>query len=253
LETIERSSPVPYYEQLYDLLLHRIRSGEIERGARMPGESELHREFGLSRATVRQALELLESNGWAHKIPRRGYFARAPADPHGWLIEGSGGFLEEAIGHGNARVTTKVVSATSARLPDHATTALRLPRAATGFVLERIRFVDGEVTLFSTNFTPPDVAPVVQAAEGVLGGLSSLTQALRDGGYAAAGAHRMIHALPASETVARHLEVHPGAPLLRIRSTTWGKSLAPFDYYETWLRTDVVPLEVNVTARTASV
>ena len=87
------------------------------------------------------------------------------------------------------------------------------------------------------------VVPVVRAAEGVLAGTSSLTQALRDGGYTAAGARRMIHAMPASETVAAHLLVHPGAPLLRIRSTTWDKSKTPFDYYETWLRTDVVPLE----------
>jgi GntR family transcriptional regulator len=28
---------------------------------------------------------------------------------------------------------------------------------------------------------------------------------------------------------------------------TWDKSQVPYDYYETWLHTDIVPLEVDAT------
>lgn len=252
MTVIERTSPTPYYEQLYDVLLDRIQSGAVPIGDRLPGESELHREFGLSRATVRQALELLESTRWASRVPRRGYFATVPPQDEGWLIEGRGGFLESEIGHGNARVRTDVLCAGESELPDHATRALELPEHAGGFVLDRLRYVDDELVLFSTNFTPPAVAPVVAAAAGVLAGTSSLTQALADGGYVAAGARRVIHALPAPRHVASHLRVAEGSALLRVRSTTWDRSLAPFDYYETWLRSDRIPLELNASAHRAS-
>lgn len=242
---IDRSSPVAYYEQLYDLLREQVQNGTVPPGERLPGESQLHRDFGLSRATVRQALDMLETNGWAHKVPRRGYVAGAPSTEQGWLIEGRGGFLEREVGHGNPLVSTEVIRAERANLPDHAAAALEIPRQSSGFVLERRRKVGDEVALYSTNFAPAPVAAVISAAPTVLDGTSSLTEALAAGGYTAVGAHRVIHALPAPATIAAALGVAKGSALLRIRSTTWDQSQVPFDYYETWLRSEVVPLVLN--------
>lgn len=244
---INRTSPIPYYEQLYEVLRNRIHEGVFAPQDRLPSEGELHREFGLNRATVRQALEMLETNGWAVRIPRRGYFASFPPREHGWLIEAHEGFLESYIGHSNKRVRTTVVQARHARFPEHAVRALQLGDSVEGFVLERLRYLDEELVLFSTNFSPPAVEPMVAAASGVLSGDSGLTQALRDGGFVATGANRVIHALPAPRSIAEHLEVEKGTALLRIRSVTWGSTLVPFDYYETWLRSDRVPLELNTT------
>lgn len=245
---IDRSSPVPYYEQLYELLLEKIRSSEIGIGERIPGESELHRDYNLSRATARQALELLESNGFAKRVARRGFFASSPPSEEGWLIEGGHGFLDSKIGHGAERVKTDVLRAEVSPLPDHATKALRLPAHTEGFILERIRYLGSELVLLSTNFTPPPVMRWVAEADGVLSGESSLTEALATGGYSPSGARRVIHALPAPHTVAALLKIAEGTPLLRIRSTTWDQSQVPYDYYETWLRSDYVPLELNTSA-----
>jgi DNA-binding FadR family transcriptional regulator len=47
------------YEQVADQLRELIVSGELKRGERLPNETVLAREFGVSRATVREALRLL--------------------------------------------------------------------------------------------------------------------------------------------------------------------------------------------------
>jgi DNA-binding FadR family transcriptional regulator len=47
------------YEQVYDQLRELIVSGEVQRGERLPNETVLAREFGVSRGTVREALRIL--------------------------------------------------------------------------------------------------------------------------------------------------------------------------------------------------
>jgi GntR family transcriptional repressor for pyruvate dehydrogenase complex len=66
LRPIERSAPAVRvqrvrkgYEQVADQLRELILAGQLEQGARLPNETVLAGEFGVSRATVREALRLL--------------------------------------------------------------------------------------------------------------------------------------------------------------------------------------------------
>lgn len=242
---INRQSPIPYHQQLHAILEERISSGSIADRSRLPSELELATQFELSRHTVRQALRNLESNGWATHVRNRGYYASKPRDDHGWMIQNPEGFLENSLTHQNGRISTEVVTSKHGVLPEHACKAMGLPVETTGFILERVRRLDGELVLFGTNFLPPSVEHIVAKAEGVLAGKSSLNLALHDAGFDVASAKRIIKALGAPAAVAKHLGVRAGTPLMRIRSVSWNQDGEPFDYYETWLRTEVVPLEVN--------
>ena len=91
---IDRLSATPYYQQLSDVLEKRIANREIQAGARLPSENDICIEFGLSRATVRQALQLLETRGYATRVNGRGVYATEPESSHGWMIQGGEGFLD---------------------------------------------------------------------------------------------------------------------------------------------------------------
>ena len=51
------------YEQLADLLRERITSGDLRKGDRLPSESAIAEQAGVSRSTVREALRTLEQAG----------------------------------------------------------------------------------------------------------------------------------------------------------------------------------------------
>ncbi len=244
--TIERASPVPYYEQLFEILRERIAHGEIAEEERLPSELELCREFGLSRATVRQTLTKLENDGYAHRIPRRGVFASVPGQTAGWTIQE--GFLESQLRHGRTGITTTVVGTGYISPEAHVADALRVGPDTEVFALERVRALDGRAAMFSTNWFPRDVAKTLDDDPGVLDGSASLNSHLRAAGYISSGAQRVIHALAAPAEVAAHMGIESGHPVLRVRSTSWAADGMRFDYYETWVLTDVIPLEVSVSA-----
>lgn len=247
-QTIERTSPVPYYEQLFDILKSRIIKGDFTLDERLPSEHELCREFGLARATVRQTLSKLESEGYARRVARRGVFATVPSVSSGWIVQDTEGFLESQIRHGRTGIETRVIVAEYRTPPSHVADALRLGAGDQVFAIERVRLLDGEIAMFSTNWFPHDAGEAISAAPDVLDGSGSVNSTLRRSGFVTEGARRVIHATGAPAAVAAHLDVPAGHPVLRIRSLSWDQNDLRFDYYETWVLTDTVPLEVNVTA-----
>ena len=245
---IERDSPVPYYEQLFGILKQRIVSGAVPADERLPSELELGREFGLSRATVRQTLQNLETEGLARRVPRRGVFAAAPERTTGWTVQDTAGFLDSQLRHGRTGIATRVVDARSLVPPEHVAQALRLAPGTPVFALERVRSLDGVIAMFSTNWFPSEVARTISTAQDVLDGSGSVDSTLRRAGFTTDGAHRIIRSMRAPQHVATQLQIGSEDPVLRVRSSSWNRDGFRFDYYETWVLTDVVPLEVLVSA-----
>ena len=247
-QAIDRTSPVPYYEQLLDILKQRVVGGDIAVDERLPSELELARDFGLARATVRQTLSRLEDEGFARRVPRRGVFAAVPGAPGGWIVQDTEGFLESQVRHGRTGIDTRVLDAGYREPPAHVHEALGLAAGEQVFALDRVRSLDGTPALVSTNWFPHGSAEVVASAATVLDGSGSVNSTLRQAGYVIHRARRLVHATHAPEEVARHLAVDPGEPVLRIRSLSWDQGGRRFDYYETWVLTERIPLEVNVVA-----
>jgi len=69
----------PRYHQVRAALRRRIEGGEWQAGERIPTEPDLMREFGVSRGTVRQAVDALVRHGLLLREQGRGTFVRRPA------------------------------------------------------------------------------------------------------------------------------------------------------------------------------
>ena len=64
------------YIHLFEELKRRILQGEYQNGQRLPGENEMAGEFSMSRQTVRQALSLLEQEGFIQRRQGSGTYVR---------------------------------------------------------------------------------------------------------------------------------------------------------------------------------
>jgi GntR family transcriptional regulator len=109
--------------------------------------------------------------------------------------------------------------------------------------MERLRSVDGKLALCVTDCLPAAQAAVVMAMDGT----QSLYQRLREvHGLEVAGGRRLVEAVPASKQLARLLDAPLGMPLMFIESVSWDSHLRPFHSYRSWLRTDRMRVEIQV-------
>jgi GntR family transcriptional regulator len=243
---IDRNSPEAYYLQLRNFLEQQIAEGVYPAGSQIASETELCRSFGLSRATVREALRSLQDRGVITIVSRRGAFVSLPKAA-GWTLQSPAGFFEDEVGHHHRLVETTVLRCELVPLPEAACDALQLPHHTPGLVLERSRRLDGRVALYCINYLRAELAPIIHANE-IDRGRGSLNAVLKAAGYPVAGAHRSLESVGADTKVAQVLGLKAGAPVMLIHSISWDPRLIAFDFYESWIRTDVVKIEINVTA-----
>jgi GntR family transcriptional regulator len=72
---IDPHAPEPSYQQLAGQLRARIRSGAIGPREPLPSITYMTGETGLAIGTVRHAIEVLVTEGWAYTVPGRGTYA----------------------------------------------------------------------------------------------------------------------------------------------------------------------------------
>lgn len=158
---LEPASPLPLYHQLERAIGERIARGEYETGEAIPGELELAREFGVSRGTIRQAMERLVRSGLIVRQRGRGSFvARGPIDyPLGSFYS----FAHHMAGRG-IEESSRVLLQRRARPPAAVGRALALPPGATTVRIVRLRLA-GRPFLLETSHVPDALAPSLLEAD----------------------------------------------------------------------------------------
>lgn len=82
---VSADSRVPRYLQVASALRRRIRDGHWSVGERIATLEELEREFAVARVTVRQAIDLLQSEGLVKSFQGRGTFVTGSVATDRWL------------------------------------------------------------------------------------------------------------------------------------------------------------------------
>ncbi len=146
--------------QLADLLRHQLLTGGFPDGA-LPHEAAIGADYGASRNTVRQALDLLRAEGLVDRQPGVGTVVVARKYPHG--LDRLMGLAETLHEHG--RVTNEVRTMGPAPAPAPVSERLGLPVGADVLYIERLRRLNGLPLSLDLTYIPLDVGTALLDAD----------------------------------------------------------------------------------------
>jgi GntR family transcriptional regulator len=154
--TLSKDLPIPLYHQLKTLLLERIRAGEMKPNDRLPAEDELAATHGVSKATVRQALNDLAVAGVLRREQGRGTFVAEPKLAQGPREMTS--FTDEMRSRG-LRPSSKVLNHGAIKAEADIAEKLRVTEGAQIMRLKRLRLADDEPMGIQTAYFSLELAP----------------------------------------------------------------------------------------------
>ena len=205
-----RGGALPLHHQLRHLMRRRIETGQWPPGHRLPAERDLVRMFGVSRTTVREALDGLEREGLIVRRHGQGTFVARPP-----LVEGLArlrGFTEELREQGLA-IEVRHLRAGLALADDEVAGALGVSPGSEVVELSRVVLLEGQPLFTDDSWLLPGPGRLVLAAEPH----NPIYLALEAVGFPVVRGEQTIEAAAATRADARRLGIRPGQPVLLIR------------------------------------
>jgi len=230
---VDRTSPIPVYSQISDALQTMIHSGTLAEGTYLPSERELCLRFGVSRMTLRQALDRLERTGLIRSERGRGTFvAPRPIEKQQQEFRS---FSEEMASRG-ATASSRLLSLRSCPPDANAQKFFSIPETARVYCIERLRLADGI----------PMVVEAIQIQVSLCPDLARFDLE-HDSLYRVLEQEYSIHlvrsvedigAIPASARIRALLQLPRSTPILEIRRSTYAADDQPIEYACSQVRGD---------------
>lgn len=234
---------VARYYQLYELLLVALQDGTIPPEAALPSEPELCVQHGLSRTTVRRALDRLEREGRIVRRRGSGTYARPQPSLPRLCLELHA--LPGALAALESRTTTTTLRFSPAPVPA-AVRAIAAEIGSTAYVLERLRCSRGEPLSLTAAYLPESVGRRLRRPVSSRSSVMSILDRLK---LSTAAVIFSLNAVPADADAARMLEVPLGSPLLRVRAVLADEAGRLRAVLESLCRSDRLQLKVVERAR----
>jgi len=147
---IDRNSPVPLYFQVAQHLENAINSGELPTGTLLQNEVDLAQSLGLSRPTMRRAMQHLVDKGMVTR--RRGIGTRVVQPKLRRPLELTS--LYDDLNRAGKKPTTEVLSFEMVDAEEDVAAGLEIPEGTSVLELVRLRSAGGEPIAKMTNYLP---------------------------------------------------------------------------------------------------
>lgn len=238
---IDRSSPVPLYFQAASQIERAIVDGSLQVGQRLDNEILLAEALGLSRPTMRRAIQELVDKGLL--VRKRGVGTQVVAGQVRRSVELTS--LYDDLRHTGRKPSTTVLHLDEEAAGDQIGGELALAPDARVIRIDRVRLTDGQPLAIMTNYLPADLGPVDRPALDT-GGLYDL---LRRKGIHIRVAHQRIGARAATAREARLLKERAGSPLLTMHRTAYDDTGRAVEFGSHVYRPELYSFDVTLVDR----
>ncbi len=238
---IERSSPIPLYYQIASRLEKAITDGTLPPGSRLENEVALGERLGLSRPTVRRAIQDLVDKGLL--VRRRGIGTQVV---HGRVtrnVEFSS--LYEDLERSGQKPESVVLSMETVPADEDVVEQLGLELGSPTLRIRRLRLADGVPLAVLENTLPEEFVGIDNESLTRHG----LYQVLRGRGVTMRVAKQRIGARQATRDESHLLDIPERAAVLTMSRTVFDSSGRAVEYGQHCYRPDLYSFEVTLVDR----
>ncbi|MEU9201031.1 GntR family transcriptional regulator [Streptomyces sp. NPDC048332] len=240
LISIDRGSPVPLYFQVAQQLQQLIESGTLAPGTRLENEIALAEKFGLSRPTMRQAMQYLVDKGLLAR--KRGVGTQVVNNRVRRQVELTS--LFEDLRRDGRHPRTEVLSLSTVPAAGTVAAALDLEPGTPTVALRRLRYADDEPMAVLQNHLPAGLLPLAEDDLTRYG----LYELLKRAGVPLRTARQNIGARRATAAEARLLDEGRSGTLLTMERTVLGDAGRPVEFGSHLYRASRYSFEMTLSA-----
>jgi GntR family transcriptional regulator, N-acetylglucosamine utilization regulator len=239
----KQEPPSPKYYKLKELIREEYSSWDP--GEPIPSEAELCQMHGVSRTTVRKALDDLTNEGLLYRIQGKGTFVSAPRVRERF-VQYTAGFYEDMMARGIS-LRTEVLEQAVIAANRNIAGQLQVALGEAVVKIRRLRYVNNHPVVISDSFVPRYLFPGIETDD-----LrdSSLYGLLREKyGAKLARGTRFVTVASCTEEQGRALHLPVGSPLLVISGVMYDTAGRLIESGNAWLRGDFAEIEIEVVSR----
>lgn len=230
---LNRQSKLPLHQQIYETLRSKIQQGVWKVGDTFTTELDLMAEYRVSRATIRQVMERLVSEGLIYRQQGKGTFVAEPTLEQGLTRIIS--FTEDMRRRGLIP-ETQILSKAIIPANEDVARALRIETGAEVAYLKRLRLANNEPMCIEESYLDYKICPNIFAFDFSIQPLREIL----DKNYSVRiiRALQKIHAVVAPHDTARLLKINSPSALLFIERTSFNELDKPVEFLRLYFRGD---------------
>jgi GntR family transcriptional regulator len=223
LKTVDRFTPEKLYIQLTRFFLKEIKSGNWQLDQRIPSEEELCKKHGVSKVTVRQAINNLASDGYLMKIQGKGTFVISTLPVVGLAMKTQ---LTDEIFGKEVKAEKEILYKGVKEPPSEIREYLKTTDTIYHFLCRRT--VRGVPAYLDESFIPYQMLPEIEHLDIIHNSLYSVLQekAIKK----IFRAVQTMEVLPVAGYPAQFLDLQEGIPVLAVHRLLFSSDNTPVGY-----------------------
>lgn len=237
-------SAIPLYYQIEQDLASLIANGTLAPGSQLPSEEELVQKYGVSRTTVRKAIQELERLELIEIRRGKGTFVRTEKMTQ--ELTALTGFVEDMVAMGK-QPSAKVLGKATVEATEEVARQLRVPIGTEVMQIKRVRMADDEAISLDETYLPLELGRKVVEDDLEVYPIFSLLEGKYD--TPLLEADYRLEAISADALVAEALGIEVKAPILLIERVSYSLDHRPVDYEKLFYRGDKIRLSTRLRRR----
>ncbi len=241
------SPGTPRHEQISNWIRERIESGVYELNHQLPSENQICEQFGVSRITVRRALQTLESEGLIYRRQGLGAFVSNKRVSQGMVRLTS--FVEDMEQAGLV-AKSLIISYDQVICPESIAQKLQVEPGKKVCMLERLRLANDEPIAFDRTWLPVFYGQLLEGHDLKNETIYRILE--EDYQIEILRGHYRMDAVNADQFLADQLHVTLGRALFLVERTSMTSHDKTVYFQRRYYRTDRVSYELELARDSAS-